>query len=104
MLHGIAVHLRGRRLQNPRVDSLGQAEHIQCPHHVCLDRLHRVVLVMNRRRGTREVIYLIDFEQDRFDHVVTQQLESVIVEQLQDVFATASEKIVEADDLVTISN
>src|SRR5205085_5969548 len=51
----------------------------------------------------REVINLIDFQQDRLGHVVAQQLEARIVQQVEDVFATAGEKVVEAQHFVVFA-
>jgi hypothetical protein len=43
---------------------------------------------------------LIDFEQDGFNHIMTLEFEARVVEQLKDVFATASKEIVEADNIM----
>jgi hypothetical protein len=55
---------------------------------------------MNRRGGTREIVNLVNFEQNRFGYVVANQFKLMIVEQVNDVFASAGEKIVERDDFV----
>ena len=43
----ISVYFRGGRLQDARVDSFGQSQHIQGAHDIGLDRFDRVVLVMH---------------------------------------------------------
>jgi hypothetical protein len=55
---------------------------------------------MHRGGGAGEVIDLIDFEQDRFDDVVADDFEVLIVAQMENVRTLAAEVIVEADDLV----
>src|SRR6185369_13129140 len=97
----IAIHFRRRRLQNPRAHTLREAKHIDRAHYIRLHCLYRVVLVVHRRRGTREVIDLIDFEEYRLGDVMTQQLEALIIEQVKDIFAPAGEEIIEAEHLVT---
>jgi hypothetical protein len=44
---------------------------------------------------------LINFQQDRLNHVVAQQFKAPVVQQVLDVLAPAGKKVVEADDLVT---
>ena len=83
--------------------ALREPQHIDHAHHARLHRLHRVVLVMNRRRGTGEVINLIDFEQHRFDHVVANQFEVMIVEQVKYVDSTSGKEVVETNNIVAVS-
>ena len=97
----VAINLGCRRLQDPCLYAFCQSEHVDRAHHVGLYRLDRVVLVMDRRRRASEIVDLIDLEQDRLGHVVPDELESLVVEQMRRYSAfAAGEKIVEADDLV----
>ena len=70
----IAVNFRGRSLQNPRSDALCHSEHIDRSHHARFDGFDRIVLIMNGRSRTGEIINLVDFEQNRFGYVVTNQV------------------------------
>ena len=76
----VAINFRSRGLKNPSVHALGQPQHVDGAHHVGLDRLDGIVLVMNRRSRTGEIINLIDFQQDRFDHIVAHQIKPMIFE------------------------
>ena len=104
MLERVAVDLGSRCLQNARAHALGQTEHVQRAHYISLHRLHRIVLIVNRRSRTGQVINLIDLEQDGFDDIMAQQLELMIAEQVQNVFAPPGEEIVETDDFLSFGD
>jgi hypothetical protein len=55
---------------------------------------------MDRRRGTGQVIDLIDFQQDGFDHVVAYKFKPRSGHQVGDVLSPSREKVVETDHLV----
>jgi hypothetical protein len=57
---------------------------------------------MHGRGGAREAEDAIDFEQDWLDHVVTDEFEIAVAEQVRDVGAFAAEEIVEADHLLAV--
>src|SRR5262249_19143341 len=71
----IAIHLRGRCLQNPGLHALGKAEHIDRAVHARLDRLHRIVLVVHRRGWAGEIVDFIHLYIERKSDVVADQLE-----------------------------
>ena len=98
----IAINLTRRCLQNAGLHSFRQPEHIDHTHHTCLDGFDRIVLVMNRRRRAGEIVDLIDLEHYRFGHVVTNQLEILIVEKVGNILLAAGEKVVNAHDLVAL--
>ena len=97
----IAVNFRCRCLQNARVNTLRHSEHVDHSHHARLHRLHGIILVMNGRCGTGEIVDLIDLEQDRLGHIMTDELELFIVEKMDDVLLSSGEKIVEANNFIT---
>src|SRR4029077_18474020 len=82
---GIAVDLAGRGLEDLGARTLGQAEHIDGAVHAGLGRLHRIVLVVNRRGRTSEVVDLVDLDIERERHVVAHQLEAWIVQAGRDI-------------------
>ena len=90
-------------MQDARFDALGEAEHVDRSHHARLHGLDRIVLVMNRRGGAGEIVDLIDFEQDRLDHIMAQQLETAVIEQVRDVLASPGKEVVEADHFVAFA-
>jgi hypothetical protein len=102
MLLRVAIDFAGRGQQDARVDPLGEAQHVDRAHHAGLDGLDRIVLVMDRRGGTRQMKNAIDLEQDRLDEIVAHQLEIAAGDQMADVGALAAEKIVQADDFVPV--
>ena len=53
--------------------------------HAGLGRLHRIVLVMHRRGRAGEIVDLVDLDVERERHVVADQLEMLVVEQMLDV-------------------
>ncbi len=100
MYFGIAIHFRCRRLHDFRAGAFRQAEHVDRAVHAGFRGLHRVVLVMNRRRRAGEVVYFIDLDIQRHRHVVAQQLEARVRHQMQNVLLGAGEEIIQTDDLV----
>ena len=81
----IAVHFTRGGVEHLRSNALGQPQHVDRPHHRSLDRLDRVVLVVARGSGTREVVDLVHLEEQRLDHIVADQLEIAVVQQVLDV-------------------
>src|SRR5688572_9813874 len=100
----VAIHFGSRGLQDASTHAFCETEHVDSAHHAGLDRLHRIVLVMNRRRRTRKVVDLVDLEEYRLGDVVAQQLEELIVEQMKDVLAPAREKIIEAEHFISLAD
>jgi hypothetical protein len=65
-MHGrVAVDLAGRGLQDLARRPLGEAEHVDRAVHAGLGRLHRVVLVVDRRGRAGEVVDLVDLDVER---------------------------------------
>src|SRR5947209_2703161 len=61
----IAVDLAGRRLEDLHTQPLGQAEHVDGADHAGLRRLDGIVLVVDRRRRTGEIVDLVNFYVER---------------------------------------
>ncbi len=55
---------------------------------------------MAGRRGTREVVYLVHFQEQRMGHIVTHQLEIRLREQVRDVRFLAREEVIDADNVL----
>jgi hypothetical protein len=81
----VAVHFGRRCLHNFRLHPLGEAQHVDGAVNAGLGRLHRVVLVMGGRSGTRKIVDLVDFKIDREGDIVPDELEMFVVEQMLDV-------------------
>ena len=100
MYAGIAVNFRGRGLKNlclhPFLPS--QTKHVDLAMHAGLRRLDGVVLIVNWRCGTGEIIDLINFQIDRERDVMSNKLEAFVVEEMLDIDARSSKEIVQAND------
>jgi hypothetical protein len=96
----IAVDLACRGLEDLGARALGQPQHVDGAVHTGLGRLHRIVLVVDRRGRTGEVVDLVDLDIEREGHVVTHQLEARIVEARHDVLLGAGEVVVDAQHVV----
>src|SRR5439155_23272531 len=94
----IAVDFGSRGLENTGADTLGKPEHVDGANDAGLHGLDWIVLVMNRRGRTGQVIDLIDFKQDRLDHVMTKQFKTAIVQQVRHILSPPGEKVVKAND------
>ena len=70
--------------------------------HAGLGRLHRIMLVVDRRCRAREVVDFVNLDVERERHIMAHQLEPRVRDQMLDVLLGAGEKIVEADDVVAI--
>jgi hypothetical protein len=98
----VAVHLRCGRLEDAALEPLGQAQHVDGAVHAGLGGLHRVVLVVDRRSRAGEVVDFVDLDIERKRHIVAQQLETRVAEQMADVLLAAREEVVDADDIVPV--
>ena len=94
----VSIDLRGRGLQDLRLNALGEAEHVDRAVHARLRRLHRVVLVMNGRRRAGKIIDLVDLEVDWERDVVTDELEALFADEVLDVAPRPGKEIVDADN------
>jgi hypothetical protein len=103
MLLRVAVDFAGRTEQDTRANPFGESEHIDGAHHAGLDGFDRIVLVVDRRSWAGKVKNAIDFEQNRLNSVVPDKLEAGITYEMRDVGALAAEEIIEADNLVALT-
>ena len=99
----ITIDLRGGCLEYPCAGALREAQHIDRAVDRGLGGLYGVVLVMDRARRAREVIDLVHLEVQGKRHVVTDELKPVVIKQVADVVLGASEEVVDADDLVALT-
>ena len=97
---GVPVHFRGRCLKNPCPYPFCESQHVDGAHDACFDGFDRIVLVMNRRCRTCQVINSVDLKQYRLGNVVTNQFESGIAEQRENVPLIPGKEIVEAQNIM----
>src|SRR5262249_47549483 len=98
----IAIHFRCRCLQDAGPQAFGQPQHVDGAVHARLRRLHGIVLVVNGRGRAGEVVDLVDLDIERKRHVVTHELEVVVIEQMLDIALRAGEEIIDANDVGAI--
>jgi hypothetical protein len=63
-----------------------------------LGRLHRVELVVDGARGASEVVDLIRLDIQRERHIVAEELEALVADQVLYIPPRPREEIVDADD------
>jgi hypothetical protein len=95
-----AIDFAGRCLEDLALQPLGKPEHVDCAMHRGFGRLHRVVLVVDRRSGTGEIVDLVDLDIERKRHIVAQEFEARIGVEMVDIALRAGEEIVEAQHFV----
>ena len=98
----VAIDLAGRGLQDPGSRAAREAQHVDGAVHARFRGLHGVKLIVDRRRRACEVVDLVDFDIDRESHVVANELEARVVEQMRDVVTRTGEEIVQADDVAAL--
>ena len=93
MDRGVAIYFAGRGLENADSKALGEAEQVDRAMDRRLGRLDGIVLVMDRRGGTGEVVDFVDFDEQREGDVVAHQLEFRVGEEVRDIGLVAGEEI-----------
>jgi len=68
--------------------------------HTGLGGCHRVVLVMDRRCWTGQVVDFIDLYIKRERDIVAHQLEMRVFKQIDDVVLAASKEVIDTDNIV----
>ena len=101
---GVAINLGGRCLENPALEALGKAQHVDGPVHARLCRLHRIVLIMDGRGRAGEVIDFVHLDIERKGHIVPQELKAGIADQMLDIPLGAGEEIVGAEHIVSVGD
>jgi hypothetical protein len=92
---GIAVDFACRRLENLRLESLAESEHVDRSVHAGLGRLHGIELVVNRRGRAGEVVDLVNLNIQWKGYVVTQQFEMRAVQKVCDILLGSSKEVVD---------
>ena len=98
----IAIDLACRCLEYPRPGAFRQAQHIDRAMNRRLDGLHGVRLVVNRARGAGQIVDAVDLEEEREGHIMPDDLEMRIVQQVKDVGFAAGIEIIDTDDEMTL--
>jgi len=86
-------------LENFCAQTLGKSQHVDRAMHARLRRLHRIMLVVDRRSWAGEVVDLVDLEVERKRYVVPHELEVMVIKQMLDITARPGEEVVDAYDI-----
>jgi len=98
---GVSVDLAGGGLEYPGLYPFCQTQHMDGTHDAGLDGLDRVVLVVDRRSGTGQIVYLINFEEDGLHHVMSYEFEIGFFQEMTHVLLSTGEEIVQAQNIMT---
>ncbi len=104
VLGRIAVDLGGRRDHHARPGLARNFQQIERALYRGPDGAHRVALVVHRRRGAGQVEDLVDLHGQRVFHVVAEQLETRVGQQMRHIGPRAGEEVVQADDVVAFGD
>jgi hypothetical protein len=102
MDRGIAIDLRSRCLKNPGFESFGKPQHVDGAMNVHLGGLNGVVLIVDRRSRTGQVIDLIDLYVEREGNVVANEFKIRIPYQRSDILLGPRIEIVDTENVVPI--
>src|SRR6185312_9065396 len=91
----IAVNLAGARLQDLRLQTLREAQHIDRTYDAGLRGLDGIMLVVDWRGRAGKIINLINLHIKRIDYIMTHQFEAWIGEKTGDVAPAASVEIID---------
>lgn len=98
----ITINLTGGCLEYLRLDTFGQAQHVDGAMDTGLGSLYRVKLVMDGRCRTGQVVNLVHLHIEGIGNVMTHELEVMVVEQRHDIVPCSGEKVVYTEDVVTL--
>ena len=98
----IAIDLARRSLEDLALQPLGEAEHVDRAVHAGLGRLHGIVLVVDRRCRTGEIVDLVDLDIERHRDVVPHEFEARLAMQVVEVALGPGEQVVDAQHLVPL--
>jgi hypothetical protein len=102
MSRGITINLACRSLQNSTFQTLGETQHIYRAVYRRFCGLHRIVLVLDRRRGASQVVDFVDFDVQGKGDIVAHKFKARVGVQMSDVVFGSREEIVHADNLMAI--
>ena len=96
----VAIYFAGGGLEYPCLYPFCQPQHVDGAHDTGLDGLYRVVLIVDRRSGAGQVVYLINFEENGLHQIMTDEFEIGPPEEVAHVLFSPGEEIVQAQDVV----
>jgi hypothetical protein len=76
---GVAVDLRGRCLEDFGPHAFGEPQHVDGAVHAGFGGLHGVMLIVNWRGRTGEIVNFVNLDIERERHVVAHQFEARMI-------------------------
>jgi hypothetical protein len=67
------------------------------PHNTGFNGLHGVILIMNGRCGTCQIVYLVHFQKDGINEVMSYDLEMLVIQEMKNILFLARIIVVQAD-------
>jgi hypothetical protein len=101
---GIAVDFTRGGLEDLGIAPTGHPEQIDRADHARLHRFDRVVLIVAWSCRAGEIVNFINFQKQRMNNVVANQLKVRLVQQMSDVRLLAGEEVVDTDDVMSFGN
>lgn len=98
----ITIDLTSRGLEDPALQPFRQTQHVDRAVNRRLCRLHRIMLVVDRRSRAGEIEDLVNFDEERKAHVVAKEFEPRVLMQMLDVPLGARKEIVDAQDIMPL--
>ncbi len=102
MLEGVAVDFGRRGVEDARLGLERQFQHVHHPDEGGLDGFDGVALIVDRRGGTGQVVDLVELPPEGLRHIMQNEGEAAVVQQIVDVGLGAREEVVEYRDLVVL--
>jgi len=99
---GIAIDLACRGLKDATFKPFGKSKHIDRTVHRRLGGLHGIMLVMDGRGRTSEIVDLVDLDIDRERYVMSHQFETGVSMQMLNISLGTRKEIVHAKDVMPV--
>mmetsp|Transcript_14834 Transcript_14834/g.28216 ORF Transcript_14834/g.28216 Transcript_14834/m.28216 type:complete len:312 (+) Transcript_14834:442-1377(+) len=99
---GISVDFGSGCDEESGLASLGQTKHVDGTEHVGLDGLDGIVLIENGGSRTGKMVHLVDFQIDRVNDIMANELETGVSDMLVHVGLLPREAVVDTDHLVEL--
>src|SRR5262249_16755552 len=93
----ISVNFRSRCLENFRLNSLRQAQHVNGTMYAGLGRLDGIVLIVHGRCWASQIVDLIDLKIDWKCDVMPNQFETLLSKQVFYIVTRTGKKVIETN-------
>ena len=102
MNNGVTVHFAGRSLQYLGIRLFGQSQHIDGAQYRSLDGFNGIILVVDGRSRTSQIIDFVHICLIRDFHIMQYKLKTGIALQMSDISFRTGEKIIQTNHLMPV--